>query len=117
MEYTDELGDWWDTLDEEEQVAIDAMVGVLAVQGPQLTFPHSSSVESSRYSHMRELRIQHKGDPYRILYAFDSRKVALLLIGGNKRGDDRWYEKHVPLADKLYAGHLEDLRRERPKHG
>lgn len=53
--------------------------------------------------------MQHKGLPYRILYAFDPRRVALLLLGGNKGGDDRWYEVHIPLADKIYEQHLKEI--------
>ena len=58
---------------------------------------------------MRELRIQHKGDPYRVLYAFDPRRTAILLLGGCKAGNDRWYEEIVPLADNIYDEHLRDL--------
>ena len=58
---------------------------------------------------MRELRIQHRGDPYRVLYAFDPRRMAILLIGGCKTGDARWYEKIVPVADDLYDEHLEEI--------
>jgi hypothetical protein len=61
---------------------------------------------------MRELRIQHAGRPYRVLYAFDPRRVAILLLGGDKTGDDRWYDTHVPLADDLYDVHLVQLQRE-----
>jgi hypothetical protein len=61
---------------------------------------------------MRELRIQHGGRPYRVLYAFDPRRVAILLIGGDKTGDDRWYDKYIPLADKIYDAHLEALKKE-----
>ena len=61
---------------------------------------------------MRELRIQHTGNPYRVLYAFDPRRTAILLLGGNKSGNDRWYEEYVPIADKLYDEHLETLKRE-----
>ncbi len=61
---------------------------------------------------MRELRTQHKGRPYRTLYAFDPRRSAILLIGGDKTGEDRWYEKYVPVADRLYDEHLEILKRE-----
>jgi hypothetical protein len=77
-----------------------------------LTGPYSSSIASSRHSHMRELRVQHAGRPYRILYAFDPRRTAILLIGGEKTGDDRWYETYVPLADRLYDEHLAQLRQE-----
>jgi hypothetical protein len=59
---------------------------------------------------MRELRVQHKGQPYRVLYAFDPRRTAILLLGGNKVGDDRWYKVHIPLADKLYEAHLIELQ-------
>ena len=59
-----------------------------------LRFPHSSGVKGSKHDHMRELRIQHQGRPYRVLYAFDPRRVAILLIGGDKTGDDRWYETY-----------------------
>ena len=58
---------------------------------------------------MRELRVQHQGEPYRILYAFDPRRVGILLIGGNKAGDDNWYQKMIPLADKLYKTHLIEI--------
>jgi hypothetical protein len=61
---------------------------------------------------MRELRVQHRGRPYRVLYAFDPRRVAILLIGGDKTGHDRWYEQFVPVADHLYDRHLETLKQE-----
>ena len=61
---------------------------------------------------MRELRIQHKGEPYRVLYAFDPRRSAILLIGGNKAGRDRWYDEYIPIADKLYDEHLSVLEEE-----
>jgi hypothetical protein len=112
LEFTDEFGEWWNTLDADEQESIDAAVGLLEVEGPQLRFPYSSKVTTSRYAQMRELRVQHRGKPYRVLYAFDPRRIAILLIGGSKSGDDRWYERMVPQADRLYEGHLEELRRE-----
>ena len=61
---------------------------------------------------MRELRVQHRGAPYRVLYIFDPRRVALLLLGGDKTGDDRWYERNVPLADQLYDSHLAAIKEE-----
>jgi len=66
---------------------------------------------------MRELRIQHAGRPYRVLYAFDPRRVAIRLIGGDKTGDDRWYDKYVPLADKIYDEHIRALKKENNNHG
>lgn len=61
---------------------------------------------------MRELRIQHQGRPLRVLYAFDPRRIAILLLGGDKTGKDRWYEDVVPEADRLYDAHIASLRRE-----
>ena len=66
---------------------------------------------------MRELRVQHAGRPYRVLYAFDPRRVAILLIGGDKTGNDRWYEQFVPVADRLYDAHLVLLRKEGSSDG
>jgi hypothetical protein len=84
-------------------------VDLLARFGIDLKYPHSSGISNSRYPHMRELRIQHQGRPYRILYAFDPQRNAMLLIGGDKTGNDRWYEESVPLADRLYEQHLNEL--------
>jgi hypothetical protein len=58
--------------------------------GVALGFPYSSAVKGSEYSQMRELRAQHMGKPYRVLYAFDPRRMAILLIGGDKTGNSRW---------------------------
>ena len=109
VEYTDEFGSWWETLSEKEQTAVAVTVGLLERMGPGLPFPHSSSVHGSRHGHMRELRTQCDGHPLRTLYAFDPRRVAILLIGGDKTGDDRWYEIFVPLADRLYDEHLKEI--------
>jgi len=61
---------------------------------------------------MRELRIQHAARPYRVLYAFGPRRAAILLLGGDKTGNDRWYDEHVPIADTLYDEYLRELERE-----
>jgi hypothetical protein len=61
---------------------------------------------------MRELRVQSGGRPLRILYAFDPRRMAILLIGGDKTGKDRFYDTYVPLADDLYDAHLKELKAE-----
>jgi hypothetical protein len=91
---------------------IDRAVGLLETKGPQLPFPHSSGIENSRHAHMRELRVQRGGDPYRVFYAFDPRRTAILLIGGNKAGNDRFYDTMIPIADRLYDEYLIEIRRE-----
>ena len=112
VEYTDEFGRWWSGLTEEEQVSLAASVQLLEERGPNLGFPHSSGINGSKHKQMRELRTQHLGRPYRTLYAFDPQRTAILLIGGDKTGDDRWYDVNVPLRDHLYDTHLEELRQE-----
>lgn len=112
VEYTDEFGSWWDSLTEAERIDVTSCVGLLEECGPNLRFPYSSGINGSKHTHMRELRIQHKGTPYRVLYAFDPRRVAILLIGGDKTGDNRWYETFVPIADGLYDEHVKCLKKE-----
>lgn len=112
VEYTDEFGEWWDGLSLAEQEDVSAVVLLLEMRGPQLRFPYTSAIVTSRHSHMRELRVQHGGRPYRILYAFDPRRNTILLIGGEKTGNDRWYDEFVPVADDLYDEHLRVLRKE-----
>jgi len=106
VEYTDEFGVWWEDLTEAEQTDIAASVELLERCGSNLKFPHSSVIKGSNHPHMRELRVQHKGRPYRILYAFDPKRAAILLIGGDKTGNNRWYEKYVPVADDLHDLHI-----------
>ena len=117
VEYTSAFGDWWEVLNEAEQESVAASVRLLEEYGPYLRYPHSSHINGSRCGHMRELRIQHEGRPYRVLYAFDPSRTALLLLGGNKGGDDRWYQQNVPRADSLHGRHIEQLKQEETEYG
>ncbi|GHV25971.1 toxin RelE [Spirochaetia bacterium] len=110
VEYTDEFEAWWDTLSSEEQEAVDFSVGLLEDMGPSLPYPYSSSIQTSKHSKMRELRSQCGGDPLRTFYAFDPGRAAILLIGGNKTGNNRFYEEFVPLADRIYDQYLKEIR-------
>jgi hypothetical protein len=112
VEYTDQFEAWWNDLSEEAQEAIYARVLVLRRVGPALGRPSVDTVHSSRHGHMKELRVHEAGHALRILFAFDPRRRAILLIGGDKSGDPNWYETLVPLADQLYDEHLDTLKRE-----
>ena len=112
VEYTDEWWDWFDRLVESAQDAVSVAVELLERAGPRLPYPHSSKIIGSRRAHMRELRIQSGGRPFRCLYALDPRRTAILLLGADKTGSRRWYAEHVPRADRLYDEHIEALRRE-----
>jgi hypothetical protein len=117
VEFTGEFELWWNGLSQSEQGKVDARVRLLMERGPNLGFPFSSDVKTSRFPEMRELRVQAGGDPLRVLYAFDSRLIAILLVAGDKTGDDRWYEVNVPIGDRLFARHLERIRVEAAGYG
>ncbi|MBX3426656.1 MAG: type II toxin-antitoxin system RelE/ParE family toxin [Pirellulales bacterium] len=112
VEYTDEFEAWWDTLTPSQQSDIDACVDVLMERGPNLGRPYVDSVNGSRHPNMKELRTQSGGDPLRTLFAFNPERTAILLIGGDKTGDDRFYERMIPVADRLYDVHLMELETE-----
>lgn len=112
IECTDEFGVWYTGLSEREQDDITAVVELLQEKGQRLPFPYSSGIKGSKYGHMRELRVQSGGRPIRIFYAFDPRRQVILLIGGDKTGDGRFYERMIPVADALYEIYLKELKDE-----
>lgn len=111
VELTDACLAWWDGLTEPEKESVGHSIDLLATFGPALSRPYADTLKGSRFPNMKELRAQHEGRPYRMLFAFDPRRVALILLGGDKTGDARWYEKALPIAEGLYAKHLESLKR------
>jgi hypothetical protein len=110
VEYTDEFGAWWDTLSTDEQASVAAAVERLEQVGPTLRRPVVGEVKGSRFDpQMKELRVR----SIRVLFMFDPRRTAILLLGGDKRGDwNRWYRSAIPEADRLYEEHLTELRKE-----
>lgn len=106
---TNDFDMWWDTLDDSAKGDVTAYVRILREKGVTLRHPYSSEIKRSRHGHMRELRVQSNGRPFRVLYAFDPNRNAILLIGGDKTGNNRWYQEFVPIADRLYDQHLESL--------
>ncbi len=113
VEYTAEFGAGYESLIEPIQDAIDRAVRLLEARGPDLPFPHSSGLSGSRHPHLRELRVQSRGEPLRVVYAFDPRRTAILLIGGGKAGDNRVYQRMIPLANRIYDIYLAEIRQEK----
>jgi len=108
VEYTDEFAAWWGTLSEREQETIVASVEVLEERGLRLGRPFVDTIATSSHSNMKELRPM--GGHLRILFAFDPRRVAILLLGGDKTDQwDDWYRQMVPTADALFDTHLNDI--------
>ena len=106
-----EFVDWLGTLDQPLYDELFANFRLLEEMGPNLCRPRVDTVKGSKFKNMKELRIQHKGEPWRILFAFDPKRSAILLIGGNKGGNERWYKENIPIADKRFEKHLKELEK------
>jgi hypothetical protein len=110
VEVTDAFSAWWQTLTEQEQNDVTAYVELLQERGANLPYPYSSGIRGSKLSRLRELRVQSGGNPIRVFYAFDPRRVAILLIGGKKTGlEKRFYQEYIKQAETLYEEHLKNL--------
>ena len=112
VEHTNEFQEWWESLDPDEQHSVALSVAAIIDEGPNLGRPQVDTVNGSRHSNMKELRTQHHGRPYRTFFAFDPRRSAILLIGGDKTGDDRFYDRMIPIADDLFDDYLRELKEE-----
>jgi hypothetical protein len=110
--FDEEFAEWLDTLDAGLRARIAAHVALLEQFGPNLGRPRVDTVKGSVFSNMKELRVQYQGEPWRILFAFDPERSAILLVGGNKSGDKRWYEEQVRVADRRFRRHLDRLEQE-----
>ncbi len=108
---TDEFQAWYMELDRRDTLAVTRSVGLLEEKGVGLGFPHSSDIRDSAIA-LRELRIQSGGRPLRIFYKFDPIRRAVLLIAGDKSSDGRFYERMIPLAERLWWDYLESIRKE-----
>jgi hypothetical protein len=112
VEFTDDFEQWWLTLSQDEQVEISAKVELLQEYGPILPRPHSDVIVTSKHANMKELRGQVNQRELRVLYAFDRKRAAILLLGGDKTGDPNWYDKMVPIADTLFDEHQQQVCQE-----
>lgn len=105
---TAEFEEWFLGLSSSDARAVVRGVGLLEAKGLALGFPYSSALEGSRFA-FRELRVQSSGRPLRIVYAFDPRRQAVLILGGDKTGDDRFYVWAIPKAEAIWKEYLRGL--------
>jgi hypothetical protein len=105
---TDEFEEWFLSLDDSDATAVARIVGLLEARGTALGFPYTSAITSSHYP-TRELRIQSGGRPLRVFYAFDPKRQAVLLLGGDKTGDRRFYARLIPRVEALWESFLRDF--------
>ncbi len=112
VEVTDQFTQWWSTLSNDQREAVTDRVDILAERGPDLGRPIVDRIHSSRHQSMKELRAA-KGGALRVLFSFDPRRQAILLLGGDKSGAwNDWYEWAVPMADDLYDEYLREIEEE-----
>lgn len=112
VEGTNEFVDWYLSLSDspKHRDAVDAVIEELVEHGPNLGRPHVDRVEASKFHNMKELRPSGAAKFFRVLFMFDPRRQAILLIGGDKEGNwDGWYKKAIPEADRLYEIYLQEL--------
>jgi hypothetical protein len=106
---TDEFEAWYLGLNAVDARAVGRLVDLLEQTGVSLGHPYSSALKGTKYA-LRELR--HRGEPpLRIIYTFDPWRAAVLLIGGDKKGDDRFYERIIPLAERIWEQYLQEQQR------
>ena len=110
VEGTEEFEAWFLALADKEAGAVARVVGLLEEKGVALGFPYSSGIKGSQ--ELRELRVQSRGHPMRVFYAFDPLRRGVLLLGGDKTGDDRFYETFVPRAERIWVKYLANLEKE-----
>ena len=108
---TDEFRDWYESLTDGDADSVALGVERLEQMGVTLPHPYSSQIKGSKYA-LRELRVQSRGRPLRIFYAFDPLRNAVLLIGGDKTGDDRFYGHMVTEAERIWDDYLKEIEKE-----
>lgn len=113
VEFPSQFETWWNSLSPDEQVETSAKLEPLQERGPTLPRPHADVISTSRHANMKELRGKVEDRHLRVLYGFDPRRAALLLLGGDKTGDPKWFNKSVPIADDLFDQQLKQLERKR----
>lgn len=109
--YLPEFAAWLDSQEEELIIRTIAHLDLLQERGPLLARPHADTLKGSQIANLKELRFKFDGAAIRILFAFDPKQQAVIIIGGNKQGDKRWYDKNIPIAEKLFKEHLESQQK------
>ena len=111
--YHDEFDAWLNEQDESLQDALLFSIELLQAEGPMLGRPYVDTVKGSKYPNLKELRVQHRGEPWRVLFAFDPKRRAIILLGGNKTGSgSNWYKENIRIADKRFEEHLRSMKEE-----
>ena len=106
---TDLFNEWLEQQDESTQEKVLAALIVLQQKGPSLGRPLVDTVYDSKFTNMKELRVQHRGRPLRAFFAFDPLRQAIVLCIGDKGGKKRFYKEMLDIAEQQYELHLSTL--------
>ncbi|EGJ2442787.1 diaminopimelate decarboxylase [Salmonella enterica] len=108
---TDTFDNWFTSLNDTDRANVLAALLVLREKGPGLSRPYVDTIRGSRYSNMKELRVQSRGDPIRAFFAFDPARAGIVLCAGNKVGNEkRFYDEMLPVADREFTNWLNTLK-------
>jgi hypothetical protein len=115
VEIGDEFEPEFDALPEQVRVEILALSLLLGQFGPQLGRPRVDTLKGSRHANMKELRFSVADGEWRLAFAFDTKRRAVLLVAGDKSGgsEKRFYRELIRKADERFDAHLVRLKRER----
>jgi hypothetical protein len=115
VEISDEFEPEFYALHEDVRQEILALARLLQQFGPQLGRPRVDTLNGSRHKNMKELRFSAADGEWRVAFAFDPKRRAILLVAGDKTGGSqkRFYKRLIVQADERFDAHLERLRRER----
>jgi hypothetical protein len=105
---TDEFAEWYRSIADQQADAVAVAVERLEQLGLGLGFPYSSAVRGATFA-LRELRIKTGGRALRVMYAFDPKRQAVLLLGGDKSGEKGFYERLVGKAEKVWKAYLAEV--------
>ncbi len=102
---------------QEVQDELLAKASLLEEFGPSLERPHADTLKGSKHANMKELRFGAGNGVWRAAFAFDPKRKAVLLVGGDKSGTDsrRFYRSLIAIADSRFDEHLTDLRKHESK--
>lgn len=113
----DEFDPEFEALPQAAQDELLAMTALLGIYGPQLGRPHADTLSGSRHANMKELRFRADDGAWRVAFAFDPERQAILLVAGDKAGvaQKRFYKTLIATADKRFDGHLAALAAKKEK--
>ena len=106
--FVGEFARWSD----EVKIELAAMIAILEEFGPALSRPHADTLNGSKHANMKELRFKADDGVWRVAFAFDPKRHAILLIGGDKSGvnEKRFYKQLLTKADQRFQEHLDTMK-------